>query len=89
MLYEDIIAKLKPCPFCGSLNLKVELSRGGKITTEKADHASVMCRNCFCSFEHVLLEHEHYEHIQDDIYRKVPTKYAEDVLIDTWNRREE
>jgi hypothetical protein len=87
MAYQDIRDRLKPCPFCGSINIRIDLGSGGKIVTCCADHADVKCMDCGCQFKHIVLIHEHFEPIKDDIYRKIPTKYAEEVMIEKWNSR--
>lgn len=80
--------ELLPCPFCGGQDFHIELSDHGKICKEYAEHGSIRCGTCGAGFQHIILEPEHYEHVEGDMYRKIPTKYAEEVLLEKWNRRD-
>ena len=84
----DYRSRLLPCPFCNGTDFRIELSNNGKIVTEFAELASIKCNSCSAEFRFVNAVHEHYEHINGDMYRKVPTKYAEDVMVEKWNRRD-
>lgn len=87
MAHEEIMERLKPCPFCGSTDINIGLSSGGKIVIRYADHAEIKCLNCGCQFKYIMHLPEHFEHIKDDLYRMIPIKYAEEVMIEKWNSR--
>ena len=77
----------KPCPFCGSRDLEIEMSSRGKICYKYADNASLICKGCGVEFRHVIKERKKYVHIEGDTYRLIPERFAEDVLKDKWNSR--
>ena len=88
-----------PCPFCGGhkfLFLSMEgeekliindrLPRFIRVDRE-AETAEIMCSCCDVKMKCVAIN-EHFEHIEDDLYRKVPKRYAEEILLEKWNRRD-
>lgn len=86
MTINDLKKSLECCPFCGESNFSIDMSSGGKICNEYASSASIYCSNC-CLKMTAYSEAEHYEQIEGDMYRKIPIKYAEEVLLDRWNTR--
>lgn len=79
--------ELLPCPFCGGREFLVSLSDHGKICKEFGEIGSIRCITCGASFNNVIMESEHYEHVEGDMYRKISTKYAEQIIVEKWNRR--
>ena len=85
-----------PCPFCGSKRLYLEMSahertydefgRGSQVNVDReAEEAKILCP-CGARMSKIWTE-EHFELIEGDTYRKIPTEYAEEVLLKAWNRR--
>ena len=82
--------KLRPCPFCGGKDFTINLSiSNGKTVSEYADIASIGCRTCDAEIRNVIMVSEHFVPVEGGLYKKVPTKYAEEVLVEAWNRRAE
>lgn len=87
-----------PCPFCGEhkfLFLSMEgeekqiiNDRLPRLVTvdRKAETAKIRCSHCNVMMACVAIN-EHFEHIEDDLYRKAPKRYAEEILLEKWNRR--
>ena len=82
--------RFENCPFCGQNNFRFDVGTNGKIT--KADelddstNAEISCKKCGVKML-VWSESEHYEHVEGDMYRKIPFKAAIYVLADRWNKR--
>lgn len=80
--------KLLPCPFCGGRDFRISLSYHGKACKQAGDLCSIRCTKCDAEFRNVLMDPKHYNLIEGDLYRLIPTKYAEEVLLEKWNRRD-
>ncbi len=76
--------KLKPCPFCGSTDIRYSLKITGHFNVRY--HASMYCNKCHCCGARTLtksIRHNDYKgrlQIEED---KSIRQQAEDV----WNRR--
>lgn len=69
--------ELKPCPFCGKKQLLHNWEIGGEGIVACACGASMKAKTI----------REHYERIQGDLYRKIPSVEGRDVVVEAWNRR--
>ena len=75
--------KLKPCPFCGSDDIEAVTQASFAIDQERgwvhcnSCHASIICDD----------EPEHFEKVEEDLYRKVPKISGIDAAVERWNRR--
>lgn len=89
MMEEELKKALKPCPFCGGTDFLIELGCNGKIVNQQADNASLKCIGCGVQYQHIYKISEHFEVVDEkkSLYRKIPEKYAEEVLLEKWNRR--
>lgn len=81
------------CPFCGEKSyLQLKYTVGQDIVKDKADYAAIRCSKC-CVRMFAVAEPEHFvpygETEHEDCYKKIPTKYAEEVLKERWNTRAE
>lgn len=78
--------KLKPCPFCGSKDIRYSLKITGHFDVRY--HASMYCNKCHCYGARTLTEtisHNDYKGrraIEQD-------KNIKRKAIETWNRRAE
>ncbi len=83
--------ELKECPFCGKKNnLTVELIKNGQKVEREATFATVKCLNCNLSMYATsraerFVPAEEPEH--EGYYEKKSVVYAEDALVEMWNRR--
>lgn len=87
-----------PCPFCGGrkfLFLSMEgeekliiSDRPPRLVSvdREAETAEIRCSRCDVKMKCVA-KNEYFEPIEDDLYRKVPKRYAEEILLEKWNRR--
>lgn len=70
---------LKPCPFCGSHNLRYSVSVASRTRTSTNYHLSITCKDCFCIGKRILITTTENK-ISDNVeYRKL----AENA----WNER--
>lgn len=85
------LKKYKPCPFCGEKSyLQLKYTVGQDIVSDKADYAVIRCSNCKVKM-FAVIEREHYvpyeEAEHENCYRKIDTRYAENILQEKWNGR--
>ena len=69
------MTELKPCPFCGNEDLVIRQEIG-----------TIKCMKCALTMAYADSP-ERYEHIGDDIYRKIPKRRGWDIAVEHWNRR--
>lgn len=72
--------KLKPCPFCGSISLKVESKHNGKWVGTGTHSATVRCNKCHArgSTASCKVNGETYYHANEATVQKA---------IELWNGR--
>ena len=83
--------KFKSCPFCGGCSLQLEVWANGmpmvKVDEfDKSTSASIECNVCNIKML-AFAEKDHYEHVEGDMYRKLPFKSAIHILAEKWNKR--
>ena len=76
MMDKKITDGIDPCPFCGSTNFVVLSSN---------EQGSIHC-SCGVTME-CRTAPEFYEHIEGDLYRRIPKKYGLALAKEKWNRR--
>lgn len=71
--------ELKPCPFCGNSgrSLVFNWNTDGEAKISCSCGASMVQRS----------RREHYEKIEGDLYRKIPSVDGKDLAVEAWNRR--
>ena len=78
------MSELKPCPFCGSKKIIAELVPS-MINLDR-ECGRVICDDCEA---YIIGEDipEHYEELENGLYRKVPMVKGIAAAIEHWNRR--
>ena len=71
--------ELKPCPFCGSLSLKIESKRNGTHYWTETHIATVRCNKCHSRGGTASCKVERGKHDADEITKQ--------KAIEAWNRR--
>lgn len=72
--------ELKDCPFCG-------MSGKGLGYNWNTDGEAWISCPCGASMKATTVR-EHYERIEGDLYRKIPSVSGKEIVRDKWNRRE-
>ena len=86
-LSDSVLQNFNPCPFCGSKeDLRIDLARAGNIAQAEADNARITCTRCQVVME-AYAEAEHFIPLEGDLYKRIPKKYADEVLQERWNKR--
>lgn len=75
---------LKPCPFCGSKKITAESLPS--LVDLVSEYGKVTCYGCGA---YIIGDDipEHYEELENGLYRKVPMVKGIDAAIEHWNRR--
>lgn len=76
----------RPCPFCGGTDFKIRYMRNGDYVQEGALAATICCKTCMARMS-AEYEREEFQKLDNKLYRKVPERFAEEVLLDKWNTR--
>lgn len=72
------------CPFCGCGSGRFVINTLGR----QGDFCEEAFVACECSARmKALAEPERYEHLAEDLYRRIPRRSALDILREKWNRR--
>ena len=82
--------ELKPCPYCGSLNLEFQFRQAlNKKTRYGRYDASIYCKNCYAYGPRIKSESLHLTHV--DLRHETPTDLFKNIMkesaIEAWNRR--
>lgn len=74
--------EIKPCPFCGSSNIKFSFKVASRKRTSAVYHACMYCDNCKASSPRVLA------HITVENYRLLDTDESfKEQALELWNKR--
>ena len=71
--------KLKSCPFCGNAGTSLSF-------TWNVDGDAVISCSCGVTMRKSR-QREHYEKVDGDLYRKIPSVDGKDIAREAWNRR--
>ena len=79
--------EIKPCPFCGSIDIKPSLKVSSAGCAEVRYHATMYCNKCHCYGPRVITKVVRY----DDYSGRTELEKDQEIkekAIDAWNKRE-